>query len=716
MFKVLKYIIVSLICLVLLIGVGGYVVLKNIDFNRYKNIVEEKVSEATGRAFHIGDIQIKASFTPTVELKNITLSNAPWAGEKFMFNAGVIDVGVDVLPLIKGNYVISKFVIKNAAINLEEKKDGRANWNFEAAPKTEKSTEEKTSYNFSLIKSAYADEAISEAEAEGGVNDILSKIVIKEVVLENVKVNYVGKDGQPQSYSVKELYLDENDERNIDFKFNVNDGLYTGKGTFGALNMLKSEKGYPVKADVNVMGINVAADAILFDVMNVDNLRFDAKVKTKGFLGRDSIYRESADVTLKGNLKEIDGVINSVRLAGNEVKGTAKVILSGKVPNVKANLKSDKIDLDSFAAPEKATFSFNLVKSAEATTLVPNEVIPYDVLYAVNADVDLAIAEIIKNKLPFVNDLALNAKVNQGVAMVKITNAKVAKGDLQADAVLSAADKNLNINLNVIKLRLQDLMKVLDAQSDSFSFINGSDTDLYAKLSGAGNTYASLLENLNGRVALIVDESEVHLGNVGLMKGNIFSQLWNTLNLSKGNDNLNMQCAVVRADIKDGVATMPNGIVVKADKFTVVANGKVNLKNDKISVSFKPFAGKLTDTNIAKALSSLVQLTGTLQKPTIGVDTANAVKNIVGATMTGPVYLGAQMIMENDDSPCYTALKGTGYETRFPESSNIVKSTGDDVGQVIDGGVDMVKDTAKALFNMLSGKPDKNKETNGKTE
>ena len=718
MFKVLKYIIVSLICLILLIGIGGYIAIKSVDFNRYKNIVEEKVSEATGRDFRIGDVQIKASLSPTVELKNVTLANADWASEKMMARIDAIDVGMAILPLIKGSYVVDKFVIKNAEVNLEETKDGRANWNFETAKATEKAPAkaEKTSYNFSLIRVANAQENALTAEEESSANDILSKVVIKEVALESVKVNYIGKDAQPQSFDIKEMRLDENDDKNIDFSFNVNDGLYSGKGMFGALNLLKSEKGYPVKADVNVMGINVITDATLFDVMNVDALRFDAKVKAKGFLGKDSTYRESADVALKGNLKEIAAVINKFSIADNVIVGTANAVLSEKTPKITANLKSDKINLDSFAAPKKTALNFNLIKSAQATTTVPNEAIPYEALYSVNADVDVTVAQIIKNNMPLVSDLALNAKVNKGVAALKVINGKIAKGDLRADAVLSAQNKNLDINLNVVKLNLQDLMKILDAQSDKFKIMSGSDTDLYVKLKGVGNTYAAIVESLSGSLALIVDKSQMHLGNIGMIKGNILSQLWNALSLTKGDDNLNMECAVLRADFKDGLATMPNGIVVKADKFTVVANGKVNLKNDKISVSFKPFAGKLTDTNIAKALSSLVQVTGTIQKPTIGVDTANAVKNIVGAAMTGPAYLGAQMVLENDDSPCYTALKGTGYETRFPESSNIIKSTGDDVGQVVDGGVDMVKDTAKALFNMLSGSSDKNKETNGKTK
>ena len=196
------------------------------------------------------------------------------------------------------------------------------------------------------------------------------------------------------------------------------------------------------------------------------------------------------------------------------------------------------------------------------------------------------------------------------------------------------------------------------------------------------------------------------------MKGNIVSQLLNTLKITKGNDDLNLRCAVVRADLKNGKASFPNGVVVNADKFTIVASGDVNLRDDSVSMSVKPFAGKLTDTNIAKALSSLVKLTGTIQNPRIGVDSANAIKTIVGVTTGGPVYLGTQMLLENDGSPCYTALQGTGYESRFPKPDNVVTQTTGDVGKILDDSGGVVKDTTKGILNILSGGVGKRGKTN----
>jgi len=696
--KLIKFVLITLFCLVLLIGIAGYVVLKHIDLNKYKGVIETKVAEATGRKLTIGNIEIKASFTPTVELENVKFANASWAKDKDMAMVEAIDVGVALLPLLHSQYVINKFVIKNAVINLEESANNGANWVFEtAAP-----VQDKTSFNFSLISYAYAEE---NATSEDDISDLLANVVIKEVVFENVKVNYTDKTAQTQSYDIKKFSLDENDDENIDFSFDVNNGLYQGTGTLGALKLLKAENGYPVLAEVNVMGIEAKVNAFLFDLLG--NISFDGNAVVKGFLGKNSGYNESADVHIKGNLEKIETVIKSLSMAGNIITGKLNLELNQKVPVIGAVLSSDKIDIASFEKKKQNAWNLSLVREAKATTLVPADKIPYDVLYSVKANVDMNLAKVVNKNAVIMQDVVLNTKVDNGVATVKILQGSLAKGKVKADVALNAGAKTLNLTADLIKVNINDLMKALDVKVNNFSIIDGSNTDVYVKLSGKGNTYASLVDGLNGQIAVIMDESKLHLGNISMITDNIFSQLLNTLNITKGNDDLNLKCAVVRTDIKDGKAVFPNGIVFNADKFTVVANGDINLKNDKISFGVKPFGGKLTDTNIATALSSLVRLTGTIKEPAIGVDTANAVKNIVGATMTGPVYLGAQMVMESDSSPCYTALKDTGYEKRFPVSNNMAKSTTDSVGKVLDDSVDIVKDTAKGLFNMFSGKSQK---------
>lgn len=688
--KLFKWILISVVCVVVLVGIAGYVVLANIDFNDYKQTIAKAVYDATGRKIEIGNIQIKPSFIPVVELQDVSLANAEWAKEPNMVTVKGLELGFSLIPLLHKNLVVDRFYINDAVVNLEENPQGGANWEF-AAPEPQKV---QVSRRFELISSAYAAENDS-------VSNMLSSLVIKQVALENVLVNYTAKNSKKQSYQIQSLTLDENADDNIDFDFNVNKGQYQGKGVLGALSLLDSPKGYPVISDLIIDGIGVTTDLKLFDVLG--NIAFDGKVSAKGFLGKNSGYSETADVVVKGNLTKIEAVIEKIGLAGNVVTGKATVDLSALVPAVNATLQSEAFNIAPFMAEKKTAWTFSLIKEAQAETSGSQQPLPYDALKAVNAVVEANIASVVNENAVLAKDVVLNANVANGQGLLNATAANVANGKFTANVTMNAQNQSVVIKADVAKLNLQKLFSTLNIKSDNFSFISGSDMDVSVDLSGNGASVATLMSDLDGRVVAIVDKSELHLGNVGMMKGNVVTQLLNTLNITKGNDNLNLRCAVVRTDIKKGLAQFPNSIVVNADKFTVVANGDVNLQNDKISLSVKPFAGKLTDTNIAKALSSLVKLTGTIQNPKIRVDTTNAIKTIVGVTTAGPVYLGAQMLLENDGSPCYTALQGTGYEDRFPKGDNIAVQTTDEVGKILDDSVDVVKSTTKGLFNILTG-------------
>lgn len=692
--KALKVILLSVVCLVLIVGIGGYIALTQVDFNNYKALITKVVKNSTGRDLTIGDIKVGVSVVPVIEVRDVTFSNAKWAKNPYMLKAESIDISVAVLPLLHKNFVINNFKVSGAEINLEESADKGANWEFEV----ENKKEEKSAFKFEIVKSANASEV--EVKNVGGDN-ILSSLDIKKVLLEKVVVNYINK-GKSEVYSIEKLELDKSSKDSIDFDFDVNSGQYAGKGVIGALKLLDSKEGYPVKADFNVMGIKTAVDLKLYDIFN--DIKFEGKAKATNFLGKNSGFNESLDIAYKGDLKNIALGIRELSIAGNVVNGDAKIDLNNKTPFVKAELISSKINISSFGKKDdKIAFRLNLIKEAKATSLVPNDVVPYDVLYVANADVDIKVGQIVNNKGILIKDFISNISLNNGALKLDIQKAEIADGKLLGGIMLNAKNRQLNVDLNANKINLVSLMKVVSDDSKVFNVLDGGLTDVYVNLVSNSDTYAGLIEGLDGKAVVIVDKSKIFMGNASKLKGNIVSQLLNTLNVGKENDDFMMNCAVVRADFGDKKIKFPNGIVFNADKFTMVADGDINLKNDKLNISIKPFAGKLTETNIAKALSSLVKLTGTIQKPKIGVDSSNAIKTIVGVTAGGPVYLGAQMLVESDGSPCYTALKGTGYEVRFPEPKNVVHSTGEDVGKILNDSVDSVKGATKEIMNLLSG-------------
>ena len=87
------------------------------------------------------------------------------------------------------------------------------------------------------------------------------------------------------------------------------------------------------------------------------------------------------------------------------------------------------------------------------------------------------------------------------------------------------------------------------------------------------------------------------------------------------------------------------------------------------------------------------------------LDDAQAIKALVGVAATGgTAYFGSQLLLDTDSSPCYTALKGTGYEKRFPAPSKVNQATQDvyqGAGDVVKDSVDVVKTTGKDLKNSV---------------
>ena len=200
----------------------------------------------------------------------------------------------------------------------------------------------------------------------------------------------------------------------------------------------------------------------------------------------------------------------------------------------------------------------------------------------------------------------------------------------------------------------------------------------------------------------------VYPGTLKFLDGNFITQILNALKLNQSkSQEIDLKCGVVRTDLGGGKALFPNGIVLNAAQLTIVSDGNVNLVNDKIDFSIRPFSGKLVDTNITQALSSFVKIKGTLEKPSIAIDDKQAIKTIGGVATAGPVFLGTQLAFDADGSPCYTALQGTPYASRFPKPTG-VQAAGQDVykdtSAAVNQGIKDLKKTGQDIIDIFRNK------------
>lgn len=704
-FKVLLGIVLALIIIVL---VGGFIFIKTFDLNKYKPYVTELAMKETGREVTIGNASLGISLSPTLVLNDVTMANASWAPEPQMVKVGELEVKLSVLPLLKKQIVIDKVALLNTEIFLTEAADGRQNWVLELPAKNKPAAETATVSETQPVSAGKETKKVNSGAAA------LAGFAAKDVVIENAVVKYNNlKNNQNTDVTVNKITLNaESMDSNVNMTFDVvyNQQKIAGEVTSGSVNaLLKGEGDFPVKAAVQAYGVDVKVDGALQNVLK--NLGFGMNVNLYNPAGNFGAPETTLIAKVSGNLKEVTADISSLNVVNNVITGRIKADIANKVPMIWADLKSDKINLMNFSKNSNMAWQMPaLIASARASELVPDEAIPFALLKSVNADVKLNVAQLIIDQAMQADNVSLTAKLQNGLLNVQPLTLNFGGGEIDASLSANAANDNLAVKLASKNMKLQNLHQdfaVKDAKS--FGIVSGGNLDLDINLSGSGKTYRQLVNNLSGKVIAIAGESVIQTGKLDFLSGNFITQLLNTLNLSSDKvRNIDMTCAVVRADIGGGKAVFPKGIALNAKQLNLVSDGSINLVNDKIDFGIRPFSGKVVDTNLAQALSSFIKVKGTLSNPKITLDDAQAVQALIGVAATGgTAYLGSKLVMDADSSPCYTALAGTPYQSRFPAPSKASQATQDlyqGTQKAIDDSVQDIKGAAKDILGILSGK------------
>ena len=131
-------------CLAVVIIAALVIVPMFVDLGKYKPVLENKVVEATGRPFSVGD-DLKLSIFPWagVSFSDLRLGNPAGFAEKDFVKVKSFEVRVKLLPLLSKDVQIKRFVLNEPQVVLVKNKDGRANWE-QPKPADKDASAEKT--------------------------------------------------------------------------------------------------------------------------------------------------------------------------------------------------------------------------------------------------------------------------------------------------------------------------------------------------------------------------------------------------------------------------------------------------------------------------------------------------------------------------------------------------------------------------------------------
>lgn len=704
MSKIMKiFAIILTIPVILVIGVIGF--LKFADLNNYKADIEKLARKYADIDLKInGDLGVAVSLKPTIELSDVYISDSNT--ETKIARIGNALVQFSILPLLHKEIAVEKVQTDNTEIFYNDKDSVLIN-------------------DLDLSADGY----------DAPINIAFDTTVSGIDIFGSAEIDSFKK--------IKENNYDGSDIK-ADVKAMGYDLQYTGLIS-GLQDKIKASGKYELAykksslaGDVdfsmenNIPYVNLSVNSQIINVKDfteqkqASNNWFISDAYAEEYIPNTEIPYEylrmvNADITIdvkkikvdeniilndvKGDISLKDGVLKSniqnLKFKNNVLNGKAEVTSPKNPPYIKLNIKGDGFDINDFTEQKKsdkrAQVNFNwLIGSAQANELMKNYKIPYKYLRMANVDINVNLKKINSGQDYTLSDIAVDANLKNGVLKGNINNISAGGGKINGNISLNAGNKTLTVLLKGNNIIAQNFYKPYSQPNNQQLYIKkGGKTNFNIDINTNGTSTDDYFANASGQIIAFTDESVINIKSLSKLKGNIIAQILEVLKIKTSNGDMNLSCAVVRGDIKQGVVKFPKGIAFNADTFYLVADGKINLENSKINLDLQPFSGKITDVNISSILGNLIKITGTFNNPTIGINQTSTAKNVIGAIASGGVYNVGDLMLSADGAPCRTALKGTSYAEYFKADNSI----GGNVSSGYNNTKDTIKDLGKDIKN-----------------
>jgi len=190
--------------------------------------------------------------------------------------------------------------------------------------------------------------------------------------------------------------------------------------------------------------------------------------------------------------------------------------------------------------------------------------------------------------------------------------------------------------------------------------VSGGPTQAALNISSRGASASALAGSANGALQISVgpatgSNSLVNLG------GDFLLSVANAINpLRKSSDTTQLQCMVAYLPVKNGLVQIHQSVGIQTDRLDLTLDGQVNLGPETMRINMYPKEKSGLTTGVNPV--GLVQLTGTLANPRMGINKAGVVKQATGvglAIVTGGISLLAQNAagVVSRSSPCDNVLR-----------------------------------------------------------
>lgn len=321
------------------------------------------------------------------------------------------------------------------------------------------------------------------------------------------------------------------------------------------------------------------------------------------------------------------------QLAGNIT------VAMGQPPDVTAKLDATRIDADALlaafrpAAPPSAKAPAAPAPAphpaASGGPLFPNTPLPFGLLRAANANIQLAAKEVISGGQHYRN-ISGHLVLRNGKLTLAPFNADLPQGhvNLTLSADGAAAKPPVALTLHAPGLALQPLLAALHQPA----YATGN-LEVLANLHGAGSSPHAIAADLNGTLGLAMEHGTVDAKLLEKLLGPVLAKA-NLLGMLAHGGTSQVQCFAFGMQARNGIGAV-RALTLSSSLLSFDGGGDVNLGNETLDLNLRP-QGRIGGTGFVVPL----RVTGPMRNPSVAVNAAGAAQSNIGA-LAGAVAGGA---------------------------------------------------------------------------
>jgi len=604
--RLLKIIGWSVGVLVLLMGMAGVATYVFVTSDFVRAQIENHANAVAGHKTKVARISVDWGWTPHVHLDDVELFNADWGKADHMFKAQEIEFDIRLWPLLHGDIVLPRLMLRKPELYLERNDQDESNWSPNESPVANaavKQVQPQHRHQMPLIgrleiidgRVGYTDHkrkldltgAVSTATGQAGTEP-------------EARLSLQGRlEGQPLTLQ------------------------FVGGS---ALMLRETEKPYPVDLDVGYGATKLTVKGSIQDPFQYKGADLQLSLSGSdlsdifpllGILGPPTPpYRISGKLHREPDIWRVTDV--AWHAGNSDLSGDVAVDQQSKPSRLIAHLFSQHLAFADLAPLVGATpGKVGNVSSQQAQTearleerseLFPNVPLHVERLRAMNMDVSLDAKRVVAPSYLPVQSLAARVQVENGRATVRpldlgFGGGKVV-GELSVDA--AAANPTSRVNLRFDGVELAAFFR-------GSRFFDTTDGRLKGRivLAGTGRSLAQVMGSADGDIVMTMAGGSVS----GLIVSLADLQIGSALVLYITGDNrIPIRCAIGRLKFDHGLVALDKTLM-DTQKSTLHFDGEAALKTQqlrsKITADTKQF--DLLD------LHSPVLIEGKIRSPSISL-------------------------------------------------------------------------------------------------